>query len=73
MSVPGNGPPKQNPQAPPRNDGAGRGATGGAATPKNTRRPPPAEEGRGSASHSSASHTYPERGEQALTLALIHI
>ena len=63
MSVPGNGPPKQNPQVPPRNDGtgsAGRGATGGSstlktggsATPKNTRRPPPADEGRGSASRS---------------------
>ena len=64
MSVPGKGPPKQNPQVPPRNDGsgsAGRGATGGASTPKNPRRPPPADEGRG-----SESHTPKEEGKPSL-------
>ena len=63
MSVPGKGPPKQNPQVPPCNDGsgsAGRGATGGASTPQNPRRPPPAEEGR------SQSHTPKEEGKPSL-------
>ena len=74
MSVPGSGPPKQNPQVPPRNDGnpagaAGRGATSGSATlktatPKNAKRPPPADEqGRGSA---GASHTPKEEGRPSL-------
>ena len=73
MSVPGNGPPKQNPQVPPRNDGtgsAGRGATGGSATstpkmggsatPKNPRRPPPAD------ADGSASNTPKEEGRPSL-------